>query len=122
MNLISVFQNPFTSRLERIPTGRRFHIEDSHIFLPTHQGQSVLSDYIVNKKSKKFHFPDCYSVSTIQNATELACIYREKEKFLKIICKVLSVSMRIKDEVIIFCIDGYTDNEFEEIIENRKES
>lgn len=23
------------------------------------------SDYIVNKKSKKFHFPDCYSVSTM---------------------------------------------------------
>ena len=24
-----------------------------------------IPDYIVNKKSKKFHFPDCYSVSTI---------------------------------------------------------
>ena len=29
------------------------------------------SDYIVNKKSKKFHYPDCYSVSTMTEENKM---------------------------------------------------
>lgn len=30
-----------------------------------------IPDYIVNKKSKKFHFPDCYSVSTMADKNKI---------------------------------------------------
>ena len=30
-----------------------------------------IPDYIVNKKSKKFHFPDCYSVSTMADENKI---------------------------------------------------